>query len=71
MPTLLLNRYHWQRSFPTRLALFAVLVCAAILCTGCASVDNGRRDGGGWFAPKPPESPQTIEDFMKLKRLDP
>jgi hypothetical protein len=66
----------WNGRTPVRLAVFALFLGAALLSlsSGCAAFGNGTKKGGGWSTSKPPKSAQpieTVDDFMRLKRLDP
>ena len=57
-----------------RLGWQAVLAGGAcLLISGCCCWGGGQRESGwgSWFKPQPPDPPSSVEEFMRLRRLDP
>jgi len=52
-----------------------VVLCggACLLIAGCCGIGGGERASrcGSLFNPQPPDPPDSVEEFMRLKRLDP
>ena len=61
----------WKLLSAARWAVLAGCLATVLFTSGCTSVMNRGDNSGGWLSPKPPDPPETVEDFMRLKRMDP
>ena len=65
-----LNRPPWLVRLAWRVLLTA---SACLLVAGCCCLGGGESGPGrgSWLNPQPPDPPNSIEEFMRLRRLDP